>query len=178
MAVPGVSPETVVQGAIAVTGAGEAIVRLIAESRKRGRPLGVDDVIRLLINEARNTTEKQVTELRHLRDRLIKADVPIDTKSAAEIAADTSFWKFRKYLAIRAYRHNVHALDTLGDCYQQLLGLAHCCEAEELVAETISDASQETAKRRAKLTSNMPLGVVIQELIADAEELNNQLRNL
>lgn len=156
---------------------GTALLKLVASARENGGvKFGAREAILQIALAALAVSNAQVHALKALRQELETSGVDIKTKSADQIVADVSWWRRRRYRAIKAYNTDIRAItDKFSDLYSELIAIAHCRETEDAVVTSQGQASADMQRRDGLLRSDKPLGMVLDELISDAENLRAQI---
>jgi len=171
-------PTTVITATTATLNLGTAILQLVKAAEKEGRKISADEVLYELINTTLKTANSQTHALRDLKQRFIKLNIDL-TKSLSEIEQDVSWWRLRKYYAVRAYkRYSDAAVNILSDTYQDIIALAQCREAEDLIPMTSVAALQASQSLRSQLGEDPAVGQMLDILIAKSETLASQLSDI
>ncbi len=119
-----------------------SLVQLLTAAEKEGKKLSVSDVIQKLASEAYTLVGQFIDQIDKRRADFSNID-PKHEKTIDQLESERSWWELRKYVVLRNFRPKITAItNQLNMFIDDLVAVAHCKEADDLVAESFSKACE------------------------------------
>ena len=130
------------EGAAASLSLLEHLIELIRTARAEGKRLTVADVLERLPSEGSSVAAEIIDYLEKLETALIKANVDL-AKTSKELQSDRGWFFQKKYKLIDKFDLNIRAkFLEANHLLEDFVAVAHCREAEDLVASTFAQANE------------------------------------
>lgn len=151
---------------------------LVRSTRAGPDALSASIVVQRLPGETFQMAERLRDDLRQLRADLQSAGVDLD-RSAEELEADFDWWRLRRNRAVRNIRPRLQGVgDTLATLLNDLVAVAQCFRAEELIVQSYRDARNQQANIRTMTDPSRPVGRIIDEAEALVSDIAAQLGDM
>jgi len=173
-----IDANTAVKGAAAGLTLLNNLVKLIQSAREKGSRLGIADITEKLPAEAFTLAGQFVQHVTTLRQSFLNAKID-PKKTIDELQAETGWWRYKRYKLVNNFKANINAIcDQLGSFLDDVVSIAHCREAEDVVAHSFREAEDLKAKIRTETDYKMPIEDIFKHLLDHAEKLRAQLGDM
>ncbi len=150
------------------------IVAMIQEAKAKGSRIALPEIIAQLPIEAHALATQYLKEVQTLERQFSNVE---KTKTIAVLESERSWWNLKRYILLRRFRPRITAItNELEILLDDVVAVAHCKEAEELIAKAFQNSEQRVQKMKAETDfDRLPLGTVLNNLHDHAKKLSNEL---
>lgn len=166
----------IIQGAIEALKQVRKLIKLLKTEKDRPR-LGAVEVIAKLRLDGSELIQGYIQDIDKLISEFSNID-PMKTKTIAQLQSETWYWHRWQYKTLEKFRPKVNAISSqLRILLADILALAHCREAEDIIAQLFQQATD--GQDQLDIDFNrLPAAIVLDNLRRQAVELQNDLRDL
>lgn len=175
MGIP-IDPQTAISGATAGLSLLDRVLEMVRQAEKSGHRTAMSEIITKLPAEGfalATRIRKRCEEFRAEFDgRNLKQPI-------ADLQKDYAYWSDRRYRLVRKFNTEIRALtDSINDLLTDFVALAHCREAEAIVARSFQSVIPMKEEIDGLVNSNQNVDVILDQLVRYARDLEVRLGDL
>ena len=154
------------------------LLSLLSLTRAKSPQLASSLVVKRLPGEAYRAAQDLAGALRDWRADLKAAGVDLD-RTLDDLMGDYDWWHFRRYRAVRNFRQRLAGLNsTFALLFDDVVAVALCFRAEELLVQSHKDAAARRQEIRAMVAPDRTLRQILDDAEALVEALLTQLGDM
>lgn len=172
MSVP-IDPKMAIDGVTAGLGLLDRVLEMVQHARKDGHPIAMAEIVAKLPAEGFAVATR-------IRKRCEAFRAEFDGKNLKQpiqnLQKDYAYWSQRRYRLVREFNTEIRAMtDSINDLFTDFVAIAHCREAEELVAKSFQSLQPMKEEIDQLVNSNENVDVVLDKLVKYARDLEDRL---
>ncbi len=150
------------------------LVKMLDEAKSKGSPIALSKVIAEMPVAAHDLAQQYLTEIEKLEGAFDGDEL---RKKLSELESERRWWQLKRYVVLRRFRPKITAIvNQLETLLDDFVAVAHCKEAENVIADAFRDSNAKVAKMRADTDlDTKPLGEVLKNLHEHARGLKIDL---
>jgi hypothetical protein len=157
-----------------------SIIKICQERAKDpgAHPLSLAEVIATLPGEAQKLTGEMIAQIEGFRAELRNAG--IDPKlTLDELQAQTWFYQRRRRKLLKAFQARAEAIAAqISILFDDVVSVADCADHLHVVARSFAASREQKQKLREQTADDLPLGDILDNLLAHAERVREELGDL
>jgi hypothetical protein len=153
----------------------ERLFKMVDSARKDGKRLQIADILHRLPAEGFSLAGDIAQKVEKLRQSFLNAKINLSLSLTA-LQAQTEWWRYKQYRLVRRFAADTNALKTsIGHLLDDFVALAHCSEAEDLIASSFKQAQEITKNLSSTIQQELPVGKIFDELLDTARRIRSSL---
>lgn len=175
MTVP-IDPNTAISGIASGLKLLDSMVHMIQQARDEGHEISMSEIVGSLPNEARVLARRIRESCKEFQSEFDGKDL---NKTVDELQKDYWFWQKKRYRLVRYFNNQVRTLgDAINDLYMDFVAIAHCKEAENIIAKSFQELDPQRKEIEGLVNSKATVKEILDKLMEHAWKLEMKLGDL